>query len=111
MLLGRPMLDSWGDARLLGHWAREMLDCWRDLCWAKTPLTCLCLTKKTLNFGEKSVRVLPTELVLFCNCKSLVKVFLEAKVIACTSWVSGCLLALAGNCCGLSKQNLTPVWV
>ena len=69
------------------------------------------LAKKPLNFGEKSVRVLPTELVLFCNCKSLVKVFLEAKVNACTSWVSGCLLSLAGNCCGLSKQNLTPVWV
>ena len=95
-------------ARLLDYWAGEMLGCWGDLCWAKTPLT---WQKKTLNFGEKSVRVLPTELVLFCNCKSLVKVFLKAKVNACTSWVSGCLLALAGNCCGLSKQNLTPVWV
>ena len=67
MIVGRPMLDSW-DARLLGYWAGEMLGCWGDLCWAKTPLTCLCLAKNNkLNFGEKSVRVLPTELVLFCN--------------------------------------------
>ena len=58
-------------ARLLGRGDARLLE--RFMLGEDTFDLSLPGKKIPLNFGQKSVRVLPTELVLFCDCKSLVK--------------------------------------